>query len=145
MLRKCPVISIALERTWLLPCFISDRVNKVWCIIAISTAAQTTISWLDNQKCLRGLWMTNYFQQCNPFFHRRKVARLSLLYQYFHSKYPNELHDLVAPAQSLKVMSLNARYTVGFSLSVPLLKRKFHLNSFFCRTVEQIHKRILSW
>lgn len=71
-------------------------------------------------------------ENCCHISLRQNVVSILLNYFYFHGKCPIERHPLVPTVQVFPVTIHNATYSVVnhlHSISVPLMKSKFHSNS----------------
>lgn len=80
--------------------------------------------------CLK-VFMTPSRPPYKPFSHWPNVSSLSLLYHDLHGKCSHELHSLVSPVQIFIAKTCHAMHTeANYPLNIPLIRRKFHLDSF---------------
>lgn len=78
------------------------------------------------QKQLRGLVGDELFASLQPLPQKRNVAKILLLYCYYHGKWSYELHPVVIPVKTFAVKSLQVMRTGAnhyYCLRVSLVRR----------------------
>lgn len=98
--------------------------------------SQSRLSNLDRvQKRLRGLLSDEFFPIMQFLCHRRNVSSLSLLYIYFHEICQDGLYYFLTPFQIFSSGTPYVTWTHPHALRIPFVRRKFHVDVFFPRTV----------
>ena len=113
------------------------RPTMEYCCHIWAGASLVSLSCLDKiQNRLRPLVGDALFSKLEPLSHRRNVASLSLLYRYYYGKCSEELHSLVPVLYKFPRRTRFSEINHPHYLSVPIVSRKFHEQSFFPRTIK---------
>ena len=117
------------------------RPRMEYCCHIWAGSPKCSLSCLDRvQRRMRWLIGDALFKTLQPLSHRRNVASLSLLYRYYSGKCSEELHQLVPPPKVFGKdtrLAMHTRQNHPHTLEVPdSMKKCFHANSFFPRTVK---------
>lgn len=102
-------------------------------------AALFSLSILDRvQMCLCSLVGDKLCPTLQSLSHIPNITSLLLLYCYSHEKNSDKLHPLVPSIQTFTTKTHHTMYTGAnhpHSLPIALVRRRFHLDSFFPRIV----------